>query len=260
MVLLSGCQSTTSSSPTAADGNGTLVVRANGEDFIRQGFTDKDGWEMSFDHAYVTLANIDASQTDPPFEPEADKTYQILHQVSSQPPVTVDLAAGDEAEPIVVELPNAPAGRYNALSWTLRAQDSGEAAGRSVLLVGTATKDNQQIPFEIGLTNAVAFACGDFIGDARKGIVNKDETAELEATFHFDHMFGDGEAPADDDINTGALGFGPLAALAEGGELKTDTDALLENLSKEDYQTLQAVMPSLGHVGEGHCEATEVVQ
>jgi hypothetical protein len=119
---------------------------------------------------------------------------------------------------------------------------------------GTASKDGETIPFAIKVNEELAFTCGDFIGDERKGILAADEEADLEATFHFDHLFGDGGAPPDDSINTGALGFDPLAALATNGTLDVDSAALQAGLSEEDYTTFLAILPSLGHVGEGHCE------
>lgn len=237
---------------------GTLVITANGEDFVRQGFVSKDGWQIDFDSVYVTLADLKAYQSEPPFEPEkqAQPTAQQIVEVSS--PITVDLAAGDEnAEPIVVtEIDDAPSGRYNALSWTMVAPADGPAAGYPLMLVGTATKDGESVDFQLQMSERLGFVCGDFIGDARKGILSSDQTADVEATFHFDHLFGDGDAPADDEINTGALGFEPIAALAENGEVSLTSDDLEQNLSQEDYKTLQTLLPSLGHVGEGHCEET----
>jgi hypothetical protein len=96
------------------------------------------------------------------------------------------------------------------------------------------------------------------VGDERKGILAAGEEADLEATFHFDHLFGDGEAPPDDDINTGALGFDPLAALASDGVLEADSDRLEADLDPADYAKLLEILPSLGHVGEGHCDETEL--
>ena len=242
-----------------ADGSGTLEVRANGEDFVRQGFVSKDGWNIEFDHVYVTLADVTASQSDPPFEPGKGELV-AQQQVEIAEPVTVDLAAGDEtADPVLVgEISPAPAGRYNALSWEMAPAKDGPSAGYPLMLVGSATKvdaaDATPVAFEISLNEPLAFTCGDFVGDARKGILTADKTADLEATFHFDHLFGDGTAPATDEINTGALGFEPIAQLAEGGAVEVDSEQLKQSLSDSDYQTLQAVLPSLGHVGEGHCE------
>lgn len=249
----------TDSAEVGADGTGTLEIRANGEDFVRQGFVSKDGWEIEFDHLYVTLAEVTASQSEPPFEPGKGELV-AQQQVKLAEPVTVDLAEGDEtAAPVLVgDITPAPAGRYNALAWELTPATDGPSAGYPLMLVGSATKvdaaDATPIDFQISLDEPIAFSCGDFVGDARKGILTADQTAEVEATFHFDHLFGDGEAPADDDINTGALGFEPIAQLAEDGVVNVNSEQLEQSLSAEDYQTLQAVMPGLGHVGEGHCE------
>ena len=35
---------------TASTGEGSLVLVANGEDFVRQGFVSKDGWSINFEH------------------------------------------------------------------------------------------------------------------------------------------------------------------------------------------------------------------
>ncbi|MBD0336914.1 MAG: DUF4382 domain-containing protein, partial [Cyanobacteria bacterium Co-bin13] len=240
-------------------GEGTLIVRANGEDFVREGFTTRDGWEMEFDHVYVTLANIAAHQTDPPFDPQATKEISAQETVSVAEPVTVDLAEGDEgADPITVAEVKAPEGRYNALSWEMVGAPEGPAQGYSIVMQGTATRDGQTLPFVLKLSEELAFTCGDFVGDERKGILASDDEADLEATFHFDHLFGDGEAASDDEINTGALGFDPFAALAENGRVEADSQQLSERLDPAEYQQLLEILPSLGHVGEGHCEETNL--
>lgn len=248
-------------SPTADDAaeTGTLVIRANGEDFVRQGFTSRDGWEISFDHVYVSLADVTASQTDPPFNPEAGEELQAKAQVVVDSPKVLDLAEGDDsAEPILISELAAPAGRFNALAWAMVPAADGPSSGYSLWLQGTATKDGQTLPFTLRMTEELAFTCGDFVGDERKGILDPNGTADLEATFHFDHLFGDGDAPAEDDINTGALGFDPLAALAENGAVNVDSAALAAGLSPEDYDTFLNILPSLGHVGEGHCEEIQL--
>jgi hypothetical protein len=72
-------------------------------------------------------------------------------------------------------------------------------------------------------------------------------------TFHFDHVFGDAETPPDDALNVGAVGFDPFAAIAEGGILNGNLAGLEVKLPAEDYQALVDILPTLGHVGEGHC-------
>jgi hypothetical protein len=261
-----GASTSTGTNPTApasaessAAETGTLAIRANGEDFVRQGFTSRDGWEITFDHVYVSLAEITASQTDPPFAPESGEAIQAKAQVVADSPKVVDLAEGDDrAEPILVTEIEAPAGRFNALAWTMPPATDGPSAGYSLWLQGIATKDGQTLPFTLKLSEALAFTCGDFVGDTRKGILTDNGTADLEATFHFDHLFGDSSMPAEDDINTGALGFEPLAALAANGAVDVDSVALAEGLSSADYDTLLSILPSLGHVGEGHCEEIQL--
>lgn len=252
---------TTEETTTAAAGEtGELTIRANGEDFVRQGFVTKDGWQVDFDHVYVTLADITAYQTDPPFDAEAGGEPKATETVSVEEPITVDLAEGDEsADPIMVQAVEAPAGRYNALSWKMMPAADGPAAGQTIWLEGTATKEGETIDFAMKLNPTLEYVCGDFVGDERKGILEASDQADLEATFHFDHLFGDGEAAPDDYINTGALGFDPLAAIADGNTLDVDMAALESQLSAEEYQQLMEILPSLGHVGEGHCEETQLV-
>ncbi len=252
---------TTEPSDSVADademtGTGTLVVRANGEDFVRQGFTTKDGWQIDFEHVYVNLAEVKAYQTDPPYDPSIGEELKPKETIDVTSAQTVDLAAGDEsAEPVLVaELPNVAAGRYNAVSWQMSPATDGPAAGYTLVMDGTAQKEGQTVDFVVRSAQELAYTCGEYVGDQRKGILANGAQADLEATFHFDHIFGDGEAPSEDPINTGALGFGPLAALAENGQLDTDLEQLQSSLSAEEYATLETAMQGLAHVGEGHCE------
>ncbi|MGF1604504.1 MAG: DUF4382 domain-containing protein [Thermosynechococcaceae cyanobacterium] len=261
--LLMSCQSSndsqslnpTDSESPAESGAGTLQVKANGEDFVRQGFTSKDGWKISFDHVYVNLEDVTAYQTDPPFDPDAKDPLQAKSEVTI-PAQTVDLAAGDEsASPIAVGETEAPAGQYNALAWKMSKATEGPAAGQTLMLVGQASKDGQTVDFTLNVDREFAYTCGEFVGDERKGVVQPNEAADLEATFHFDHVFGDGELPADDELNADALGFAPLAALADGPSLKADWATLKQRLDPKDFQALESALVGLGHVGEGHCRS-----
>ncbi len=234
---------------------GTLQFHANGEDFVRQGFVSKDGWSINFDHVYITLANITAYQTDPPYDPHSGGNINGEVIVSLDKVYTVDLAEGGEnAPPILVdEVPDAPAGHYNAISWRMVKATSGSAAGYSLVMIGTAEKDGQIVDFTINVEEECGYSCGEYVGDERKGIVVESGTADLEMTFHFDHIFGDAETPLDDDLNVSAVGFEPFAGIAEGGKLDVNMADLQSRLSSEDYQMLVDILPTLGHVGEGHC-------
>jgi hypothetical protein len=239
---------------------GILEIRANGEDFVREGFVSKDGWIITFDKLYVNLAEVTAYQTTPPYNAETGGKPQPQETVLLVPEKTVDLAEGDEtAAPILVAEVQALPGRYNALSWKMLTATEGPAAGYSLVAIATATKDGLTIPFTLKIDEELEFTCGEFVGDDRKGILPPGGKADLEATFHFDHLFGDGEAPPEDEINTGALGFAPLAALAENGKLEADSNTLQQRLSPGEYQQFQGLLSSLGHVGEGHCHDSLMV-
>ncbi|MGK7942917.1 MAG: DUF4382 domain-containing protein [Microcystaceae cyanobacterium] len=251
--------SSPSNSPTVTNPDsatkGQLILVANGEDFIRQGFVSKDGWQIDFDHAYVNLSSIKAYQTDPPFDPDskaelkAKETAILLEKTQ-----TVDLAAGDaDADPIVVQEITAPVGSYNSLEWQVIKGNEGETDNATIVLIGKATKDGQTVDFTLNLQEELSYVCGEFIGDERKGYVTEEESTEIETTFHFDHLFGDAETPADDDLNVKALGFEPLANLAENGQLIIDQTTLEQKLSPTDTEKLQKALIGLGHVGEGHC-------
>ena len=251
-IGLSSCSSEVSQQPAADAGTGMLTIQANGEDFVRQGFTTKDDWQISFDHVYVTLENVKAYQTDPPFDPQQSDSLKATAEIGTDKAITVDLAEG--TTPVQVAVLEAPAGRYNAISWEMVSSDQNPP----LEMIGTATKGGETVDFSISLSEELGFVCGDFVGDDRKGFLSSDDSADVEATFHFDHLFGDAETPADDPLNTEALGFEPLAALATDGQLSLDSAALKAQLSDQDFQTLMAILPSLGHVGEGHCEETRL--
>ncbi|MEM8642292.1 MAG: DUF4382 domain-containing protein [Cyanobacteria bacterium P01_G01_bin.54] len=242
-----------------SEGDGLLTLRANGEDFVRQGFVTKDGWQLEFDHVYVHLAEVMAYQADPAFQPDSDEPLTAQAEVVLVPSQTVDLAEGDAtAEPIALAEKTVPAGRYNALSWQIAKATDGPAAEYSIVLVGTATQDDQTLPFTVQFDQTAAYTCGDYVGDERKGILDAGGEADLEATFHFDHLFGDGDTPPEDEINTGALGFEPLAALAQDGKVTIDPATLAAELSPTDYDTLTTALAGLAHVGEGHCKQSDL--
>ncbi|AHY47925.1 Hypothetical Protein RradSPS_2642 [Rubrobacter radiotolerans] len=257
-VVLAGCAAEESASGSEASGSGELQVRANGEDFVREGFTTKDGWEIAFDNVYVTFAEVTAYQSDPPYAPDSGEEIQASETVEFPGTHTVDLAAGGpEAEPVEVgTVEEAPAGIYNALSWRNVPAESGPAEGASILLVGTAERNGESVDFTIPVEREYEYLCGEFVGEERKGVVEDGEVADLEATFHFDHVFGDAEVPAEDEINTAAVGFDPFAALAENGTLDLSAEELEAGMSGEDYRLFSDELPTLGHTGEGHCLET----
>lgn len=238
---------------------GTLAFMANGEDFVRQGFTSKDGWAISFDHLYVNLADVTAYQTDPPYDAESGDKIEAVASVALEGAHTVDLAEGDEnTERILVGKVEAPAGHYNAISWKLANATEGPAQGSNLVIIGKAEKDGQVIDFNIKVDKEYEYSAGEYVGDERKGIVAAGQEADVEMTFHMDHIFGDADTPADDGLNVGALGFDPLAALAQDGGVDVDMAGLEEGLTAEEYSKWLEILPTLGHVGEGHAHAEEI--
>jgi len=239
---------------SANDDTGTLEFTANGEDFVRQGFTSKDGWNISFDNIWVNLTDITAYQSNPPYEPEMENNIEAEQIIQLPDNYVVDLAAGDaNADPISVDRVTAPAGRYNALSWQMVPATDGDLAGYSLIMAGTAEKDGETLNFTIGVEESYSNLCGEFVGDERKGILAADNAADLEMTFHFDHIFGNGDLPADDSLNELAPGFEPFASVAENDVIDTDLAALAAALPEDNYQILLDILPTLGHTGEGHC-------
>jgi len=234
---------------------GKLQINANGEDFVRQGFVSKDGWSISFDRLYVSLADVTACQTDPPYNPHSSTSMDCDVKISLDEVYCVDLAEGGPNAPAILmdEAADAPAGHYNAISWKMVKAPSGPASGYSLVIIGTAEKDGQSIDFSIKVDREYEYSCGEYVGDERKGIVQEGGSADVEMTFHFDHLFGDAETPMDDDLNVSAVGFEPFAGIAEGGKLDADMAELRSSLSPQDYQMLEDILPTLGHVGEGHC-------
>ena len=225
----------------------------------------KDGWQLKFDHVYVTLADITAYQLESPFTLEDSiQTDNLQEELLSKSNVTisldeahrVDLATGDEtADPVLIGTKRGPSGQYNALSWTLVSAETNSGQNSSLLLKGKASKNNQEVDFSLNFNHPLRFVCGDYVGDERKGIVRPKGEADVEATFHLDHLFGDAEVSLDDEINTGGLGFEPFARFVRDGVVSVDMPALQQNFSKEDYDKLLSILANLGHVGEGHCKA-----
>jgi len=254
VLLANGCSSAAT---------GTIEFHANGEDFVRQGFISKDGWSINFDHIYVCLDSVTAYQTAPPYDAEDGEldTSIVEAQVDLGDSLTVDLAMGGEnADPILVgQVDDAKVGYYNAISWNMVAATSGDAEDYSLVIIGTAEKDSQVIDFTIGIEIEYSYSGGEYIGDEIKGDVIENGTADVEMTFHFDHIFGNDEAKDTDHINTSSIGFQPFADLAVDGIVDVDIASLHTKLPTADYGTLIETLTTLGHVGEGHCHCTTVV-
>ena len=258
MILSSLNQQDRWTTVTASTEEGSLVLVANGEDFVRQGFVSKDGWSINFEHLYVNISEAIAYSTESSFEPrkgDSKESIKYQHKINFGSLKTPDLAAGEaDAEPIRVAEARAEPSFYNALAWKLStAPANSPITGNTMALIGQATKGGEVINFDLGFNQPVEYICGEFIGESRQGIVAAGESAKVEATFHFDHVFGDGNSAPEEALNRDALGFQPLANLASNGTVKLNEADLANQLSDQDYQQLTEAIAGLGHVGEGHC-------
>ncbi len=239
LCTLSLGMSTALATATGALAGGTLAIYANGEVLATQGFLTpeltRDGWEMRFDHVFVTLADVAAFQTDSPFDAEKGGAPAATTTVGFDDAqhVTIDLTRTDADGRVLVATAAAPEGHYNALAWSVVPATDGPWTGHSMVLIGTATRDGITQPFTLTSTATQSYTCGEYVGDARKGFVAAKGTADLELTFHLDHIFGRRDKAADDAINKAALGFDRFASSAAQ---VMDLDGL-----------------HIGHVGEGHC-------
>ncbi len=265
VILGVGCGGSGDSSESAQDQSvqqefGSLTFYANGEDFVRQGFLSKDGWQLTFNHVFITVTDISAYQTDPPYDPHSDEPIQGDVETVMDGVYTIDLAQGDgDAGPIPIEtMGNVPTGHYNAMSWRMIPADYGPSKGYSIYIDAQAEKGDQSYNVRLGFQQSYQYRAGEYVGDQRKGFVLPGETGELEMTFHMDHLFGDGSLPEDDELNVTALGFGPFAALMQEGTVEEDLSTLSRKLSEDDYQRLLSILTTLGHTGEGHCHCTVI--
>ena len=229
----------------APEGNGTIVFTANGEDFVREGFTSKDGWQITFNKVYVNIANPTAYNKD-----ELKSTLQGAF--------FVDLAAGDEkAEPVVVgKTEKVARGNYQSLKFGIKRTASGEFKGSSIVMTGKAKKAGKTVEFTIKLDEEMDFDGKEgFVGDEVKGILAENGKTSVEMTFHFDHIFGDKEAAITDHINTGSVGFEFFNTFSKDGKLEV-TQEMLKNSAA--YSVLIKAISTLGHLGEGHCEVSNM--
>ncbi len=219
---------------TAEAETGRLTMVADGEELATEGFLPpeltRDGWELRFANILVTLADVTAHQTEPPYDAETGAPIEAAVSVTLvDGPLTVDLVAAGEHGGVALATVEAPAGFYNALAWDLVAG----ADGTAMTLIGTATRDGDKVDFRLSTSDAVRHRCGEYVGDARQGILEPGGVATLAATFHLDHLFGRADQPVEGAMNKSALGFAPFAS---GGAHSFSLEGL-----------------HLGHVGEGHC-------
>lgn len=242
ILILALCL-TTLAITACSEKTGTLEIRANGEDFVTEGFISKEGYTIDFDNVLINIGNIKA------YNPQDEKLSTTIKVAT-----LIDLKKGTPADPTVAvrKLENVPEGNYQSLRFSLKQIESGEYAGYSIILIGSATKDEKTTPFLIKLNEELTFDGREgYVGDSIKGLVDPGESSDVEMTFHFDHLFGNIEAPADDHVNSGSPGFDFFMTYENNGSIDVNQNQMIEN---PQYDKLIRALESLGHLGEGHCE------
>ncbi len=222
---------------------GELVFSANGEEFVAKGFTDKDGWKISFKKVLVNISDVKVKSKD------NSKTVSLPGEHP------VDFKSNASAYLKVGSVKKVKATEYRSLTWSIVAAKQGDYKGYSLVLIGTATKDKRSINFEIKLNEELMWNAKEgYSGDKIKGIVKPDKSGEVEMTFHFDHIFGDANSGADTHVNKGAVGFNYFLQFAKNSVLKVDQQTLKEKTKPEDYKKFIISVHGLGHSGEGHAD------
>jgi len=219
---------------------GNLRFVANGEGFVANGFSDRNGWKIAFTKVIVNLTDITVERRD------GKKTVSL-------PGVFItDLKAGNDATVTVGEVKNVKATEYRRLKWSIKKMNSGEYNGFSIVLVGTAEKAGKKINFTIKLDEEITWdAKNGYSGEKVKGIVKKGQTGEVEMTFHWDHVFGDKTQAPTHHVNQGSVGFDYFVKFAKNNTVEI-TQAELKEKGKDLYKKLINAIHNMGHSGEGH--------
>jgi hypothetical protein len=217
LVVLAGagCENGGGSTPS-----GTLRFLANGEDFARLGFTSKDGWQITFEHAYVCVSGPTAFQMVEESAKHAGHSHVgiatgLAHETLTGEYV-VDLTKGTEATELGA-IPGVAIGNYNRMDWNM-VKASGDAVlvsqgmdsdlehalGHCVVLMGTAQKGATTITFTLKFGEEMFYMSTEANVDSGTGksvgIAADGGTGVAEMTFHFDHIFGDESTLGEPDI------------------------------------------------------------
>ena len=248
------------------DAVGSLEFYANGEEFIRDGFTSMDGWRIDFTHFWVYLQGFTAYQ----YVEESTEEQKILPAHAGHPhedipegtahetlldTYAIDLALGEDRT-LVDTIDDAPVGNYNYIAFNMVQGNE----GFSIIMQGTASKGEDSIDFTIQLTEEMTFSsCHQEVDDEYAGVVDEGGLGTVESTFHSDHVFGDEETLGEEDsVNEIALGFQAIYDLmTDLGVNSVTQQDLADGLGGEDYLTFMEAVKTLGHSGEGHCEYSD---
>ncbi len=226
-------------------GRGSIIFTANGEDFIREGFTDKNGWEINFKYFYINISEPTA------YMPDNEGQYIKLGG-----DYWIDFMDFNSETGLVYidEITDVPAGNYQSLKFGIRKTSSGEYNGYSIVMQGEARKERETVPFIIMLDEELDFDGKEgYVGDEVKGLLLDGKSTAVEMNFHVDHIFGDIDADKDSHVNTESVGFDFFNNFKIDNEVIVTQSEMKEQI---DYEKLVNAVWTLGHLGEGHCEAS----
>jgi hypothetical protein len=278
LIATFSCQSNDDDDVTG----GTLVFTANGETFARDGFTSKDGWSITFDHAFLSLGGPTAFQVP---EDGGGSTKPDLSRHAGHPHVgltgggahvalpgtyVVDVAQSADTDygTALAFIAAVEPGNYNRVAWDLKVCDGQTATavgsvtpedmamlhGYSLVLVGTAVKAAVTKDFVLRFRDAVYWVSAES-HPLDIGVVSVGGTGFAEMTFHFDHIFGDASVSPTDELNLAAVGFDPFAAIDpdSDSDLYVDDDEMGRFMPAATCKKFYRAFLTLGHTGEAHC-------
>ncbi len=241
--ICSGCYKKMEPSANEKGLCGEIYFTVNGEDFVRNGFTGKDGWNLLFDHLYVNIVNPSAYSS-------RDSLLSVL-----EGDFFVDLAETRAGIQEIGFNKNVPPGNYQSLKFHIKRLKKGKYRGYSIVMIGSASKEGRIIPFEIKLDEEMCFDGKEgYVGEELKGLLLPRGKTRVEMTFHFDHVFGDMESSPEDHVNRDSVGFGFFCKYINNGKLAVSQKEISKD---QNYPMLIKSIWSTGHLGEGHCEVSE---
>jgi hypothetical protein len=235
IFLIFGCKKKTST--------GSLKFVANAESFVANGFKSVDGFKITFTKVILNISDVSVASKD------GKKTITLpgSHMV--------DFKSSADAFVKLAVLNKIPVTEYRRLKWSLKKLKDGEYKGYSLILTGKAIKGGKTIDFTLKFDEEVSWDAKEgYSGDIIKGIVKKGKIGEVEMTFHFDHIFGDGNSPLTASVNKAAAGFGVFAKFAKNNKIVVSQAELKEQLGADVYKKLILAFQGLGHSGEGHAD------
>jgi len=275
-LLGAGCSS--SSSPSGADGQGTVVFTTWGEEYIEQEIPSSefaDGWTLRYTKFLVTIHDIavaESLEAEPAARMTESKVFD-MHLAGVKPVTTFAALPGKPYTHVSYRIGPATAASVPSEGASPADRDLLVAGGFALWVEGTLSRDAVSKIFKWGFTtNTLYDRCeGELGGKMTEGVVvTNGGTDTPELTIHGDHLFyddlqspdakvrGDNVAAADADGN-GEITLAELAAVKltslskDKGTYGTGSASGINDLRS----FVEALSRTVGHYrGEGECFAS----